>query len=146
MSDAQQLDPNQVQQLAEAVRSLGDDELLQVLASQPGGYKATLDQAFDGMAAAYNPAKANREAVFQWDVATPEGVETYTVRCGDACTVEHAKAEAPTVTLGLPLPDFLRLILGELDGMQAFMTGKLKLAGDIMLAQATQSWFDRPGG
>ena len=109
------------------------------------GYKASLDQAFEGMAAAYNPAKATREAVFQWDVATPEGVETYTVRCGDTCTVEHAKAESPTVTLGLSLPDFLRLILGQLDGMQAFMSGKLKLTGDVTLAQVMQSWFDRPG-
>jgi putative sterol carrier protein len=146
MSQEPQLGPDQVQQLAEAVRSLGDQELLEVLASQPGGYRDTLDQAFDGMAAAYNPAKAGREAVFQWDVATPDSVETYTVRCGDTCTVEHAKAESPTVTLGLSLPDFLRLILGQLDGTQAFMTGKLKLTGDVMLAQAMQSWFDRPGG
>jgi putative sterol carrier protein len=140
------LDQDQIQQLAEAVRSLNDEELLQVLASEPGGYRGALDRAFDGMAAAYNPAKATREAVFQWDVATPEGVETYTVRCSDTCTVEHAHTESPTVTLGLSLPDFLRLILGQLDGMQAFMTGKLKLAGDVMLAQAMQSWFDRPGG
>ncbi len=144
MSDAR-LDPDQVQQLAEAVQSLGDDDLLEVLAAQAGGYKASLDQAFEGMAAAYNPAKATREAVFQWDVATPEGVETYTVRCGDTCTVQHGKAESPTVTLGLSLPDFLRLILGQLDGMQAFMSGKLKLTGDVMLAQVMQSWFDRPG-
>jgi hypothetical protein len=144
MSDAR-LDPDQVQQLAEVVQSLGDDELLEVLVAQPGGYKASLDQAIEGMAAAYNPAKATREAVFQWDVATPEGVETYTVRCGDTCTVEHGKAESPTVTLGLSLPDFLRLILGQLDGMQAFMSGKLKLAGDVMLAQVMKSWFDRPG-
>ena len=49
------------------------------------------------------------------------------------------------MTFALPLPDFLRLILGQLDGMQAFMGGKLKLSGEIMLAQAMQSWFDRPG-
>ena len=49
------------------------------------------------------------------------------------------------MTLGLSLPDFLRLILGSLDGMQAFMSGKLKIGGDVMLAQVMQSWFDRPG-
>jgi len=145
MSETPQLDADQVQQLGEAVQSLGDEELLQVLAAQPGGYQATLDQAFEGMEAAYNPAKATREAVFQWDVSTPDAVETYTVSCSDTCTVEHAASESPTVTLGLSLPDFLRLILGRLDGMQAFMGGKLKLAGDVMLAQAMQSWFDRPG-
>jgi putative sterol carrier protein len=146
MSEQPPLDQDQIQQLADAVQSLGDEELVQVLAAQPGGYQGALDQAFEGMAAAYNPEKANREAVIQWDVATPEGVETYTVRCGDTCTVEHAKSESPTVTLGLSLPDFLRLILGTLDGMHAFMSGKLKIGGDVMLAQVMQSWFDRPGG
>jgi SCP-2 sterol transfer family len=116
-----------------------------VLAAQPGGYRGALDQAFEGMATAYNPAKANREAVIQWDVTTPDGVETYPVRCGDGCTVEHAKSESPTVTLGLSLPDSLRLILGSLDGTHAFMSGKLKIGGDVMLAQVMQSWFDRPG-
>jgi putative sterol carrier protein len=145
MSEAR-LDPEQIGQLALAVESLGDDELLQVLTAQPDGYRGALDQAFEGMVAAYNPAKAGRVAVIQWDVSTPDGVETYTVHCGDTCTVEHAPGESPTVTLGLPLPDFLRLILGRLDGMQAFMTGKLRITGDVMLAQTMQSWFDRPTG
>jgi putative sterol carrier protein len=30
---------------------------------------------------------------------------------------------------------------GQLDGMQAFMTGKLKLTGDMMFAQSMQAWF-----
>ena len=80
MPEESQLDQDQVQQLAEAVRSLNDEELLEVLASQPGGCRGALDQAFEGMAAAYNPASATREALFQWDVTTPESVETYTVR------------------------------------------------------------------
>ena len=33
------------------------------------------------------------------------------------------------------LPNFLRLMIGELDGMQAFMSGKLKVSGDIMVSQ-----------
>jgi putative sterol carrier protein len=28
--------------------------------------------------------------------------------------------------------------------MQLFMTGKLKVAGDLFFAQTYQSWFDRP--
>ncbi len=145
MSQQPPLDQDQIQQLADAVQSLGDEELLQVVAAQPGGYSGALDQAFDGMAAAYNPAKPNRPAVIQWDVSTQEGVETYTARCGDTCTVERATSESPTVTLGLSLPGFLRLILGSLDGMHAFTSGKLKIGGDVMLAQVMQSWFDRPG-
>ena len=41
----------------------------------------------------------------------------------------------------MALPDFLRFLTGQLDGMQAFMTGKLKLSGDMMFAQSMQAWF-----
>ena len=55
-----------------------------------------------------------------------------------------AGSERPaTVTLSLSLPNFLRLIAGELNGMQAFMSGALKLKGDMMLAQTMQTWFDQ---
>src|SRR5207302_292598 len=33
------------------------------------------------------------------------------------------------------------MIEGKPDGMQAFMTGKLKLSGDMMFAQSMQAWF-----
>ena len=57
------------------------------------------------------------------------------------CKVEPGAAETPRLTLTLELPDFLRFVAGQLDGMQAFMSGKLKLGGDIMLAQTMQTWF-----
>jgi putative sterol carrier protein len=34
------------------------------------------------------------------------------------------------------------MLKGELNGMQAFMTGKLQLEGDMMLAQRLGSFFD----
>ena len=43
--------------------------------------------------------------------------------------------------LTLTLPDFLRLVAGKLPPVQAFMTGKLKLQGDMMIATAMQGWF-----
>jgi putative sterol carrier protein len=57
------------------------------------------------------------------------------------CTVAQGNAEPARVTLGMTLPDFLRFLTGKLDGMQAFMTGKLKLSGDMMFAQSMQAWF-----
>ena len=38
--------------------------------------------------------------------------------------------------------DFVALMKGELNGMTAFMTGKLQLDGDMMLAQRMPSMFD----
>jgi len=34
------------------------------------------------------------------------------------------------------------MLKGELNGMQAFMTGKLQLEGDMMLAQKLGTFFD----
>jgi putative sterol carrier protein len=60
------------------------------------------------------------------------------------CEVERGSAESPRVTIKMSVADFVRLITGRLNGMQAFMTGKLKVGGDLFFAQTFQSWFDRP--
>jgi putative sterol carrier protein len=36
------------------------------------------------------------------------------------------------------------LILGQADGTQLFMSGKMKLQGDMMFAMQMQGFFDRP--
>jgi putative sterol carrier protein len=58
--------------------------------------------------------------------------------------VAKGAAESPRVTLALNLPDFLRMMTGELNGMQAFTSGRLKISGDLMFSQALASWFKDP--
>ena len=36
-------------------------------------------------------------------------------------------------------------ITGRLNGMQAYFQGKLKVSGDVMLAQKQEGWFQKPG-
>ncbi len=47
----------------------------------------------------------------------------------------------PTMTLTADSGDFVKLFTGELDGMQAFMQGKLKLQGDLNLAMKMMQMF-----
>jgi putative sterol carrier protein len=47
----------------------------------------------------------------------------------------------PTTTIKMAEGDFLQLIQGKLDGMQAFSAGKLKVEGDIMKAQLIGKLF-----
>ena len=127
--------------LSELVEGNSDDEITK--AAEELGIDTLLDQVFAGMEQAFRPDKAaGQNAVVQWDVNAPEGTRSRTVRIADGtCKVEPGAAETPRLTLTLELPDFLRFVAGQLDGMQAFMSGKLKLGGDIMLAQTMQAWF-----
>ena len=109
------------------------------------GVDKVLGDVFSAMAAAFVPsAAAGQSAIVQYDVSASDGVHSYQLKCGDGkCVVQKGGGEPSRITLGLSLPDFLRLIGGKLDGMQAFMSGKLKIGGDMMFAQTMQSWFAR---
>lgn len=58
----------------------------------------------------------------------------------DKVTNEDAPADA-TITVGFD--DFLKLAQGALDPMNAFMTGKLKVAGDMGVAMKLQTIFSK---
>jgi putative sterol carrier protein len=128
-------------QLAAMIEGKSDDEINAGVAEL--GTEKVLRQIFEYMAGRFQPERAgNQSAVIGWDITSPEGTHSYQLKVADGtCTATQGNAEPARVTLGMALPDFLRFITGELDGMQAFMTGKLKLSGDMMFAQSMQAWF-----
>jgi putative sterol carrier protein len=128
--------------LGAAIDGRSDEEINTGLA---GKYEQTVKQVFDGMAQAFLPEKAGPDsATVQYDVTAPDGVHTFQLKvAGGKCEVVKGAAGPARVTLALSFPDFLRLVAGKLDGMQAFFSGKLKLAGDMMFAQTMQGWFKR---
>jgi putative sterol carrier protein len=130
--------------LAAAIDGRSDDEINAAIGAQ--GVDATLDRVFEGMAKQFMPGKAaGQSVVVQWDIDAPDGRRTYQVNIADGtCTAMRGTGAAPRVTLGLKLPDFLRVITGKLNGQQAFFTGKLKLTGDIKFAQTQRSFFNQP--
>lgn len=130
------------QQLAALLEGKSDDEIQKVFAEV--GVDEALDRIFSAMAERFLPEKAGgRNAVVQWEIATADGSRAYQVKVqGGTCSAGRGATETANVTLQMALPDFLRLITGKLNGVQAFMAGKLKVTGDIMLAQAQQSWFE----
>ena len=130
-------------ELADSLEGRSDEEILQGVQAQ--GVDTVLDQIFDGMKAAFLPAKAGAQsAVIQYDVNAGGKVHTYQLKCGDGkCELVKGAGGPARVTLALSMADFLRLVSGKLNGMQAFMTGKLKLTGDMMFAQVMQGWFEQ---
>ena len=112
---------------------------------QKQGVDKVLGEVFTAMGAAFVPeAAAGQSAIVQYDVTAADGTHSYQLKVADGkCVVQKGAGEPARVTLTLALADFLKLIGGKLDGMQAFMSGKLRIGGDMMFAQTMQSWFRR---
>jgi putative sterol carrier protein len=129
------------EELGALIEGRSDDEINQGVEAL--GVDKVLSQVFEGMVQAFQPDKAaGQSAVIGWDVTAPDGTHSYQLEIADGtCTLHQGNEKQARVTLGMALPDFLRFMSGQLDGMQAFMTGKLKLSGDMMFAQSMQTWF-----
>lgn len=88
---------------------------------------------------AFNPDSATgTDATIQFNTKEPH----YATIKNGACTVTAGSATSPDVTLTIDDDDLVALMKGELNGMTAFMTGKLQVEGDLMLAQRMSSFFD----
>lgn len=59
-----------------------------------------------------------------------------------SCTVNEGSAGNADLTITMEDDDLVALMKGELNGMTAFMTGKLQVEGDLMLAQRMGDFFD----
>ncbi|MBI3302457.1 MAG: SCP2 sterol-binding domain-containing protein [Deltaproteobacteria bacterium] len=71
----------------------------------------------------------------------------YFTVANDAIDVQHGKHASPNITITMKESDYLDMINGKLNGQMAFMTGKLKIAGDMGLALKLQGLFKQaPAG
>ena len=140
------IDASDFSALSAAVEQKSNEELVAAIQQQEGGVNGVLGQVFAGMVDSFNPAKAaGQEATVQYEISAPDGTHEWAMRIADgSCQVAEGRAESPRVTIRIGLADFLRLITGKANGMQLFMTGKLKVSGDLFFAQTYQGWFDRP--
>ncbi len=85
------------------------------------------------------------EAIIQYRLTGEEGGD-YIIDIRDGkCKVSEGVAEEPAVTLTADGRDFADVLLGRANGMQYFMLGKLKLAGDLNLAMKLTSFFKMTG-
>jgi putative sterol carrier protein len=103
-------------------------------------------EIFDQMAANLNAdAAKGMNSTIQFNLSGDSGGEWYvTIKDGKA-EVTKGKAASPNMTLSMTAQDYVDMIMGKLNGQMAFMSGKLKIAGDMGLAMKMQSLFKRPG-
>jgi len=94
------------------------------------------------MPGAFLPEKAQGvDAVIQFKFTGEEaGDWNATIKDGKV-DVARGAHPSPKMTLTADSSDYVKIFTGELDGMQAFMQGKLKLAGDLNLAMKLMQMF-----
>lgn len=107
----------------------------------------TVEQLINNHPKAFRPDKAaGVDAVIQYILTGEEGGDWIITLKDGVCTVAPGKAEAPKMTLTADANDFRDVLLGKANGMQYFMQGKLKLAGDLNLAMKLTEFFKMGGG
>ncbi len=80
-------------------------------------------------------------ATYQFDLSGDGGGNWNINIKDDQCEVKEGKAASPNITLSMAANDYLDMINGKLNGQMAFMTGKLRISGDMGLALRLQSLF-----
>ena len=99
-------------------------------------------EVFTKMPEIFNPGAAQGlDGAFQLDI-TGEGGGSWNVGIKDGvCQIQEGTHEAPNVTLTMSCETWLSIVNRELNAMQAFIGGQLKVSGDIMLAQRIPELF-----
>lgn len=94
---------------------------------------------FDELKGKVDPSKAvGVNATFQFDIG--EG-HWFAKATDGAVEIAEGQADNPTITLTSNEEDWMDLVNGKINGQTAFLTGKLQIEGDMMLAMKLESVF-----
>lgn len=98
----------------------------------------------EGMPQAFLPEKAgNVKALFQFSL-TGEGGGQWVLEVADGrCQVREETADKPDVTLTMAASDFVALYQNQLNPVQVFIEGKIKVSGNVGLLMQLLNWFQR---
>lgn len=103
----------------------------------------TIAELMEKMPGAFIPEKGQGvDAVIHFKFTGAEaGDWNTTIKDGKVDVAQGAPPNQPNMTLTADSSDYIKIITGELDGMQAFMQGKVKLGGDLNLAMKLMQMF-----
>ena len=130
------------------VAAVSDEQLAEGL-GDPEARATVLGEVFRRMAEHVEPDRiADLEAIIHFRIteARGGGVDVYELAFeGGACEVRSEATTEPKVSFEVAPVPFLRLVTGAESGPAMFMTGKIKVKGDLMFASRMTSFFRIPG-
>jgi putative sterol carrier protein len=92
------------------------------------------------MVARFNPAAAaGLDVIFGFRI---DDIQNYALIVKDGtCVLQEGENPDADVTLVMGAETLKGIIVGETDGMQAFMAGKMRVEGDMMLSMKLSELF-----
>lgn len=94
----------------------------------------------DAMVSGFQPDKAaDVDATIQFDLG--DDGQFYLVIQNGSLEAQEGVAADPKMTLKSTAEDYHAVATGKTNAMQAFMSGKIKISGDMGLAMKLQSMF-----
>lgn len=134
------------EEYARLIATLSDEELLAGLAENG---ELIVEQIFQTMPLALNPAKAGRaRIVAEWQIGGLAGTSAplrWQVAIEDStCVVERDGNRRPDVSFAIGALDFLKLVTGNARGPTLFLAGRLRISGDLLRAARYQGYFRTP--
>ena len=102
----------------------------------------TVKETFDAMSTRFRADKAaGVNATIQYEITGDQGGVWHAIIKDGQCTVGAGPVTDPTLTLTMAAQDWVDMVAGKLSGQMAFMSGKLKLKGDMGLAMKIGGMF-----
>ena len=104
-----------------------------------GGIMAeTAKEFFDGLQEKIDPEKIKGiNATYQWDI--DDAGKWFATLTDEGATVGEGEAEDANITITVSEDNWLAIVGGTLAPQMAFLTGKIKIKGDMSLAMKLQN-------
>jgi putative sterol carrier protein len=102
----------------------------------------TVKEVFDAMPGRFRADKAaGTNAVVQYDISGEGGGTWHAVIKDGTCAINQGAAPSANLTLSIAAQDWVDMTSGKQNPQMLYMSGKLKLKGDMGLAMKLGSMF-----
>lgn len=102
----------------------------------------TVQEYFDTLGERFvQSASSGVNAIFQFDISGDEGGQWHVVVDDGSMEVVDGAHASPSATITAKAADYVKIANGDMNGLRAVMTRKMKIAGNLVVARKMQQMF-----